>query len=44
MSNSWAEKEIPLQVCYWGGYCDESLNPNSGKENKEKRKRQIQPQ
>ena len=22
-------RTIPLQVCYWGGYCGESLNPNS---------------
>jgi len=29
--------KIPLQVCYWEGYCDESSNPSSGKsKNKEK--------
>ena len=30
------DRKIPLQVCYLEGYCDESFNLNSGKENKRK--------
>lgn len=33
-------RKLPSQVCYWGGYCDESSNPNSGKKKRKEEQSQ----